>query len=175
MKLKIDILDTNNEKTFGVIDYTQYDKSIKLNNYNIEILIPGFISPVNQPFKKNEINIFNSLNLGLSNVSECKENLQVLPDGLYLIEFSAMDSNLLEKYCTKIAYYRTVFLTSIFEDAYNLATKSCNNDKDKINQLIEIEYLLTGITTNANKGNFDKAESLYIETKKLLEKFLKRC
>lgn len=175
VKLQIDILDTNNLLTFGVIDQSIYDKDVVLANTTLTILVPGFISEVKQIFKKNEINVINSNSLGISNVTNCKENLSVLPDGLYTITLTSVDSSTLEEYCTKVGYYRTSFLNSLFEDAYNVAINSCDISKDKMEELMKIEFYLNGISTNANKGNFQIAEQLYNQTNILLEKFLKRC
>jgi hypothetical protein len=175
VKLAIDVFDTNNLKTFGIDDNSIYDNSKTLFNSNIQILIPGFISPVNQIFSKNKRNIFNSNNLGLTNVNSCKEEFTILPDGLYSINYSIEDSNTLEEYCTKVYYYRTAFLSSLYDEAFSLIINECPPDKDKLNQLKEIEFYITGITTNANLSNFEQADKLYLQSELLLSRYLKRC
>jgi len=69
LKLDILVIPTYNVEVLGIADASTYPVSPPVSSPTIEITIPGF-GKVALPFEPNELNLFNSTSLGLSEVGD---------------------------------------------------------------------------------------------------------
>jgi hypothetical protein len=81
--IDFDIVRSNSCKSLKVWDESHWPTSQDEGAY-IEITTPGAIKPVNHVFEKGRVNIFNVVNLNLSDNTDYS-SLGNLPDGMYTV------------------------------------------------------------------------------------------
>lgn len=168
--LNFDIFETNNPKTLGVMDSSIYD-STPITSPIISILLPGYVVPVHLQYQPNKVNIYNSNNLGLTDVDDPADFTE-LPDGIYTINYSFIPR---DTYYIEKKIFRTMKLQKKFEKAILKYGSECSTKKDQLNKLLEIEFYMYGAIANANVCEYNKAIQLYSQALKELDQFLKRC
>jgi len=82
IRLNFQVIDSDDPKMLLVADFSAWKVIKNLPSY-IEITLPGSKKPISRVFNKEKINGFNSLSLGTSSHTDCEENWQDLPDGIY--------------------------------------------------------------------------------------------
>jgi len=170
--LDIDIIDTHNFKTLGILDTSVYNPDIDIADTRIEILPPGFKLFAKPHFVEKALNVFNSNNVGITRAS-CQEDLIDLPDGLWTIRYSICpnDKTLIEK-----VFIRVDKLLCKFNQAFlTLDLSTCNNDVDKykMNFLEKIDLFIQGSIAATNNKNFKLANDLYKKASNLLDEYNK--
>jgi hypothetical protein len=131
---------------------------------NIIITPPGSKKEINNIFSKRQLNIFNSSNLGLSCVSECKEQEYLdLSDGIWVICLKSAYQGLEKKrYYLKtdrflIEWYKEWILSGLdYTDTKNIMY-------DKLLDVRKHLYSAEGFTLD---GDFTKANREFVEAQK---------
>lgn len=122
----------------------------------IHIKMPGFKDVLDYYLSKNQVNVFNSITLGL-NCVEPGEPLcfMELPDGMYDITIRSGDF-----YCNK-KYLKTDKIQLDIDKIYARSCLACNALSDDLLQYInEAELLMRGAEANTRLGNFESAHML---------------
>lgn len=168
-KLSFDVMDTNNTKTMGLMDTSQYDENA--SGFTLLILIPGYTEPVELNYYKNGGTILNSNNLKLTNVTSPSLYTE-LPDGLWTAKISVCphETNWFEK-----SWYRTKVLECKYYKAFlQLELSLCTNcyNKNKKQKLDLIWTYIQGVHANVVDANYKQATALYSTALDLLDKML---
>jgi hypothetical protein len=167
MALKLDILvvPTYNTLTMAVLDASTYD--VSPTNPTLKILAPGF-DEVSIPFGPGEVNIINSLNLGLTSVGD---DLLPIPDGVYTLTYSIDPAA--TNYVTK-NIMRVDQLQERFDEAFmKLDMMECDlaiKKQQKVN-LDSVYYFIQGSIAAANNCAIETANRLYQQAAKMLSYF----
>jgi len=164
---------------FGI--YNTYDPSviscIDLSDWKIlqnsptvmKITLPGSSKQIIQTWAKNKINVYNSINLGLSCLTECDEQrYEFLPDGIYqfILEGSPTSYNK-KRYYLKTDQFR-LELDKIY---IKLSINFSNKDKAIRDVLEMVEFMLRSAEAFTRDGDFIQAEKAFCEAKNLSAKY----
>lgn len=171
-KINIDfqIVDTDDPLCLIVAD-SSYWQLIEGKPAIIEITIPGASDPVTNTFQKNSLNIFNSINLGLTCPNCDDASLTELPDGVYTIVVKGSPDSFQKEKC----YLRTTLLRLELDKIYikaNLLDRTTS--KDLIEKLNMINLLIRAAEANLRYGNLRETQQIMFEINYLVEK-IKRC
>jgi hypothetical protein len=135
----------------------------------MEIIVPGFGTVV-LPFVINNINVYNSLSLGITPVGS---PLIDLPDGIYYLTYSIAPAYLNN---IKRTIIRTEQLQERFDRAFmRLDMMECDQaikTQQKVD-LNSIYFFIQGAIAAANKCASDEAIKLYNQANKMLTNFMK--
>lgn len=121
-KLGVDKFEDSNPKTFRLLDASEYNPDIEVNNALLEITPPGFNTTVLKVDPKFNIVI----NASLLNILKVKtySKLPNLPDGIYKIKYSINPNN---KTAIEENYFRLTLLNQKYYKAvYTLLSKKCD-------------------------------------------------
>jgi hypothetical protein len=169
LKLDILVIPTYNVEVLGIADASTYPVSPPVSSPTIEITIPGF-GKVALPFEPNELNLFNSTSLGLSEVGD---PLLPLPDGVYYLKYSVAPAylNNVEK-----SIIRVDKLQQRFDEAFmKLDMMECDRaikTQAKVD-LNSIYFFIQGAIAAANNCAVNEANKLYNQASKMLNNFMK--
>lgn len=176
--LDLNIVPTHNIKTIGIADMSIYASDVIIGA-TIEITPPNF-SKVAAKFFPHEVNVFNSNTLKLSNVMEVDELLP-LPDGIWRLKYSiqpATSSFVMKKFFRTEQIqckYDNIFLSLDLNDECLGSDSYClpqeNRKKNQYQRLREIELMINGAISAANKGEDEYAMQLYKRADNLLTNF----
>lgn len=173
-KLGINIIDTHDFKTLGLLDVSQYNPNIVVEQATIEIFPPGFSLAASPYFMFGALNVYNSNGLGLTRAS-CEEELVNLPDGIWKIKYSICPNDKL--FIEKI-FLKTDKLRCKFNQAFLTLDLSCDSDltdsnnKKKLKKIQEIEQYIQGAIAASNQENAKLATDLYKKADQLLDKLV---
>lgn len=173
--LNIDIIDTHNTKTIGIVDNSFYSSTQPIINPTFEIYPPGF-NKVSLTAINNSVNVFNSNHLKLT-CSDDEDNLSTLPDGIWTIKYSINPSltNYVEKTFIRTdlieCKYDNVFLKLDLEDCDDI----CNTKKDDYKTLNTIKRYIIGSIAAANTCDFILSNKLYNKANNLIKKLDYNC
>lgn len=171
-KIKIDFQVLYDDDPFALSIYDKsYWQLLEGKPSIIEITTPGASEPVVNTFEKKSINIFNSINLGLSCPTCDDISLNELPDGIYTIVVKASPDNFNKESC----YLRTTKLRLEIDKIYikaNLLDKVTSTDL--IEKLNWINLLLRSAEANLRYGNLRETQQIMFEVHAIVEK-IKRC
>lgn len=171
------ILDclNNNIKDIVIKDNSEYGWA--LERLYIEILFLGYQELKTAIFILNEVNVFNSTKLGLSN--NISNELVNIEDGLYWISYCVNLHNFYR--CTKL-YLRTIMFDCTYDNLLlKLSFDNCSvkEDSELKKQLLELDLMREASLANINYGNIDKGIEIFKkankELKKLENKLEKNC
>lgn len=173
-KLQVDYQDSNNPKIFRLVDDSEYNNKIPVQNGLLEITPPGFKYAQVFSVKPYFNMVLNASILGILKTKSYKL-LADLPDGIYHIKYSiAPNSELLVEY----DYFRTIKLM----DKYSRIVCALLDKKrdytvrefDEIKQ--EILWIYQLIQSSKYKieicGENEKGLDLYNEAGHLLNKYV---
>ena len=162
--LDFEVEDTHNPKTLRVVDQSDWGL-LEDRTSIIEIITPGMSEPVVTYLGKNQVNIFNSMNLGINCENEKVEYLD-LPDGVYNITIKGSPSS----YQASRKYLKT---DSSRLELDRLWVRSCflcdDQDKDLLDKLNKAEYLVMSAEANMRLGNECEAHDLMEALEDLIE------
>lgn len=168
LKLDFIVAPTYNKLYLGVKDTSTYVTEIpSVLEPTITITPPGF-DPVALPFMFNVVNIFNSIDLNITEL----EN-QPLPDGEYYIEYSINDG--LTSTTISKSIFRVEQLQEKFDEAFmTLDLMECDGEIKKQSrvELMTIYFFIQGAISAANNCVSVKANELYNKANRLLDSFL---
>ncbi|MDC7251050.1 MAG: hypothetical protein PQJ49_14165 [Sphaerochaetaceae bacterium] len=174
-KIQVDfqIIDTKDPKILTLADISVWSV-IAEKPAVVEILLPGESEPVKHYLNKNQLNIYNSVFLGLACPSECEgEDIELtdLPDGIYEITVKGSP----DTYSMTRKYLRTELTQLELDKMYiNLNLLCDRKDMDLLNILTDIDLLLKAAHANVRYDNTCKAQELLFKAQELIEK-AKKC
>lgn len=171
LKLDIIVVPTYNIMLLGVADASMYPEVLLtvpplVESPTINIKIPGF-GEVALPFRVNEVNVFNSIHLGLSKPGECIP----IPDGIYHLKYTNYPA--FENFVDK-TIIRVDKLQEKFDEAFmKLDLMECGevNKKQMKAELMNISFLISGAIAAANNCATAESEKLYKQADKMLNNF----
>lgn len=167
-RLNLNITDTHDFKTLGIVDASWYNPEIMVEGATIEILPPGYKYAVSPFFMPKALNVYNSNGVGITKAS-CEEELVDLPDGLWKIKYSICPNDKL--YIEKF-FLKTDRLQCKYSQAFlNLDLSSNYQNLDKIKKLEEIEFFIQGAIAASNNQDAKTASDLYRRAEKLLDAY----
>lgn len=173
-KLEVDYLDSNNPKTFRLIDNSEYNPKIPIECATLEITPPGFKQPRVFDVQPLFSSVFNASILGILK-SKSYKTLTDLPDGIYNIKYSIQPTSELS---VEYEYFRTVKLKDKYcrivcglldkkRDYTVSAFEDIKHEILWINELIDAAKFKVEVC-----GEQDKGMELYNEAAFLLNKYI---
>jgi hypothetical protein len=171
-ELFLDIVNTHSVKTMRIMDASWYNKKITVECGTLEVIPPGYTSPIIFNVDKGFSTVLNSSNLKLKK-AKVYSDLQPLPDGVYRIKYSIKPNT---EIWVEYEHLRIEnLIKSINESKCDIKLKACDPDKDtqiKINRLNKIEtYLKYAKIEVEYCGNRKRGLVLYDYAQELLGKF----
>lgn len=162
--LDFHVYSDGNPKKLIVVDESEWGR-LRDEVSMINITVPGFSNPVNYYLGKNKVNIFNSVNLGMSCVTPGEPLcFNDLPDGIYDIEIFAGTFS-----CSK-KYLKTDLLNLEIDKLYSRTCLECDVlSGDIMEKVMEAEVLIRGAEAETRLGNFESAHMLIDRVHELVE------
>ncbi len=167
--LDFEVMPIKDPKHIVVFDLSDYMESPK--QPVLKITLPGYIKPVFLPFRKDNINKYNSNDLQPR--KDCLD-LFDLPDGIYKISYHIYphEEEYIEKYYLK---------TSIFDKSYSqfllsLEVSDCSikQDREIKYDLMEADLFIETAKAHVEEGNIKTASEFYRKATELLSKLSKK-
>lgn len=169
LKLDILVIPTYNTLLLGVADASTYPTDPpSVLDPTIEINVPNF-GTVFLPFVPNELNVFNSSNLGITSAG----TNDPLPDGIYYLKYTVTPAyeNFVEK-----SIMRVDRLQEKFDEAFmKLDMMECDRalKAQAKTELTTISFFINGAMAAANNCATVEANKLYLQADKLLTNFMR--
>lgn len=172
-KINIDfqVVHSGDPKIIMVADFSSW-LHIETQPAVLSITLPGSRTAIQFNFEKNKINGYNSNNLGIGCSHNCEgEDYADLPDGIYDIKLEASPNTF-----NKQRYYLKTDKAQLELDKLlvKLGFTYNEKDKEKINNLQLIDFLLQVAGAATRLGDIPKASEHFSEALKLIEK-IKEC
>lgn len=166
INIDFEVLNTNTCKILKVLDISNWASAVDDAAY-IEILTPGATTPVVHVFQKGKINIFNTNNLGLSDVSNYSY-IGPLPDGIYTITVLQCQDDPLA--VTKIHLQDCQIRCKVARKliSVDLTCDPCR--KDLLKEIQDIMLFLDAAQAQADLCNVNKAMEYYSRASTLLSR-----
>lgn len=158
------IIPTHDLTTLAVMDNSTYDGAAPTVTLAIEV--PGFDTVVDIPFTVNTLNIYDSVDLGISTA------IENLPDGNYCISY--MIAGETEASVTK-RILRVDILQQKFDEAFmKLDMLECDKAIKKQSKvdLMSIYFFIQAAMAASNNCAVVEATKLYIQADKMLNSFI---
>lgn len=162
--LNFHVYSDGNPKKLIVVDESDWGM-IRNEVSMIKIWVPGFSDPVEYYFGKNQVNIFNSVTLGLSCVEPGEPMcFNDLPDGIYTIEIYGGG------YSFSRRYLKTDLTNLDMDKIYARTCLECNAlDKDIMDKMAEAEVMLRGAEAEVRLGNIESAHMLMDRVREVID------
>lgn len=169
--LYFNVIETGDPNLICLSDHSQWRVLKDMPSY-IEITIPGTRDPIILPFKKKELNWYNSLSLGISCHVDCESNIEPLPDGVY--EFCLKGGK--DGQRTSHRYYlkKDIIQTELDEAWLTLGLEYEVYNKEVRDRLLYVNGFLDAASSAARQGKIPRAKEFFNLAKKSLEDF-KKC
>lgn len=155
-KIRFSVLENDNPKEIILLDQSKYldnpEKPI------LQVILPGFIKPVEIEYLPNSIIVLNSDSVKLTD--ECDyDYLADLPDGVYQIRMAVCPYDELNY---KLCYLKSTILTGRLQNLL-LTYDNCNcfDIKDFQQSFLNISILIDSAKAEALSCNIDKASKKY--------------
>jgi len=171
LNLNILVIDTHDVQKLGILDnsiYASVDPGV--DTQTISITPPEF-DAVTLSFQYNNYNIYNSEDLG---ITEIGEDLCDLPDGVYYITYNNNTGG------TVTSVNKTIIridkLQEKFDEAFmSLDMIECDGKIKKQSKvhLMSIYFFIQGAISAANNCAVNKSNSLYNKADAMLDNFIK--
>jgi hypothetical protein len=172
INIDFQVLTNYNPKYLVVVDTSDW-QNIKGKPSIIEITLPGFSDPIVHYFSQGQVNVFNSVNLGL-NCKECgikEQDFNDLPDGIYQITVKGSPSN----FQNTRYFLKNDSLRLKLDMAFMKFNLGCNEfDKTLLEKLQKIDFLIKAAESNVRLGHQCEAQELMFRAEKEINK-LKNC
>lgn len=138
----------------------------------ISITPPGSSKAIIETFQKHKLNIFNSVNLGLSCLNSCEEQVYTdIPDGVWTI---LVKSGYIGIDKTRFFLKTDIFLREIDEIYIRAGLEYDIKDKQFRKDLTDMEFLKRTSESFARRGDAFKAHRDFSQAQALLNKY-KEC
>lgn len=172
-KINIDffVLSELDPSTIVIVDKSDWF-SAEDKPATIIITPPGSSKGIANVFSKKQLNIFNSSNLGLSCISECKDQVyQPLSDGIWMICLQSIYQGIEKKrYYLKTDTFRVEWA----KEFVNLGLEYVNTKDLKYEALYECIKHIDTANSFTLDGDFTKANREFIEAQKKFNK-IRKC
>lgn len=163
INLDFEIVGTNNPKTLRVVDQSEWGILFDRPAI-IEITPPDETEPYVYYLGKNQLNVFNSKTLGIN--SGPGTEFQNLKDGIYTIAIVGSPSS----YRFERKYLKTDSIRLNIDKIWAKSTILCDHeDRDIIEKIKEVEFVLTAAEANMRLGNVNEVQQLYERAEKLID------
>ena len=164
--IDFEVLKTKNCKVLSIMDCSNWSLAENETAY-ISILTPGSTTAVNNVFSKHQINLFDSVNLNLTDVKNYSV-LQAIPDGIYTItvERCKNDPKAVTKYHFQDCQIRCQLSRKLL--AVDLNCEPCK--KDLLKEIQDIWLFLDAAQAQADQCNPNKAMEYYRKAAVLLDR-----
>lgn len=169
LQLDILVVPTYSVLTIGVADASVYPTNPPVVSApSIEIEIPGFGTKI-LPFVPNEINVFTSSNLGITEIG-CN---QPLPDGVYRLKYSVAPAyaNYVERTILRVERLQEKF-DSAFLQLNMMECDRALKTQSSVT-LNTINFFIQGAIAAANNCAEFESNTLYAQADNMLNNFLK--
>ena len=167
-QLNILVVPTYNTFTIGVVDASTYPVGFVIQSPTLLITPPGF-DAVSVPFVPNELAIYNSITLGISDVID---PIIPIPDGVYYFTYSVAPAYL---YSVQKSIMRVDRLQERFDSAFmKLDMMECDQAikmQAKVD-LNTIYFFIQGSIAAANNCAIIEASKLYETAFRMLNYFI---
>lgn len=170
-RLNLNIIDTHDFKTLGILDTSWYNSLIKIEDEKLEIMPPGYSNYVSPVFIPKSLNIYNSNSVGITRAS-CEDELIDLPDGIWKVRYSICpnDKLFIEKFFLKTDKLKCKYTQAFL--SLDLKCSDCSGDKEKRRLLDQVEFYMKGAIAASNDQNAKDAHDLYVKADKMLSSYL---
>lgn len=175
-KINVDfqVINSYDPKVLIVADSSTWLNADNLPSY-ISITPPGSKQAITHIFQKHRMNIFNSVNLGLTCLTECGEQNYVdLNDGIWTINLKSSFQGI-----EKTRYYlKSDKMRLTLDQAYIKASLEYDQkDRQLREDLEDIEFLLRTSEAFTRDGNYTKASRNFSDAQEILRKYIecKNC
>lgn len=158
IRLSMQVIDTYDPKVLNVLDESEWGL-LEDRKAVIEITPPGSKEPVAFFLGKNQINTFTSLTLGLNCADDCDGSVKYLdlPDGIYDITIKGSPSY----YSFNRKFLKTDIIRRSIDRLWIKTNVLCEHeDKDLLEKIKEMEYLLAVAEANVRLGNIREAHAM---------------
>lgn len=164
--IDFEVLVTKSCKALKILDLSHWANSLNDGAY-IEITTPGSTVPITHVFQKEGINIFNVVNLNLSDVVDYS-SLTAIPDGMYKITVlqCAGDPGAKTQYHLQDCQLRCSITKKLI--SVDLTCDSCKDEL--LRNMQEILLFLDGAQAQTSKCNVNKAMEYYQRAVTLLDR-----
>lgn len=162
--INIIVVPTYDLTTLAVVDNSIYDGAITPATLTIEV--PGFNTVTGLAFTTGALNIYDSIDLGISTAAEN------LPDGNYCISYM-INGETVASVTKRIM--RVDVLQQKFDQAFmKLDMMECDRAIKKQSKvdLMSIYFFIQGAIASANNCAVIEATKLYIQANKMLDSFI---
>ena len=172
-KLIVDfeVYNSYNPQTLIVGDHSYWKNAENLPAYLL-VTPPGSKTPISNVFKKHRLNIFQSVNLGLSCLTECDEQkYEDLNDGIWTFVLkSGYEGFEKTKFYLKTDRFNIEYSKVMIKDGIEY-------NKDFIEYMMQVKFLVEVAKSHAMLGDFIKAQRFFEDAKKKLRKYVecKNC
>jgi hypothetical protein len=166
IRIDFEVLRTNSCKFLKVLDLSNWAAGAEHPSY-IEITTPGASKAHTLVFQKEKLNIYNSNNLNLSDVTDYS-SLSSLPDGIYKLTIlqCANDPNAITKYHLQDCQIRCKVARKLI--SVDLLCEPCRGELLK--EIQDITLFLDAAQAQADKCNINKAMEYYRRASTLLDR-----
>jgi hypothetical protein len=170
LRLDILVVPVNSLFDLAVMDNSTYTAETPIVTLpKIEITVPGF-PLVELDFNFKVINLFNSENLGITEVDATRSEL---PDGIYYMKYSVTQVATIVS--TDITFLRIDKLQQKFDEAFmQLDMMECDGKIKRQSKadLMTICFFMQGAVSAANNCATVEADKLYQKADRLLDMFI---
>ena len=169
-KINVDfqVINSYDPKVLIVADSSTWLSADNLPSY-ISITPPGSTQAITHIFQKHRMNIFNSVNLGLTCLTECGEQNYVdLNDGIWTINLKSSFEGI-----EKTRYYLKADRIILKLDKIYIKSglEYDKNNRQLREDLEDIEFLIRTSEAFCRNGDFFKASRDFSEAEQLLKKY----
>ena len=168
-QLNIFVIPTYNTFTLAIVDASAYpDDPPIVTSPTISVTPPGFESVI-LPFVINELNVFNSTTLG---ITEIGEPILPIPDGVYYLRYTVAPAYL---HSVEKSIMRVDRLQERFDEAFmKLDMMECDQaikQQSKVD-LNTVYFFIQGSIAAANNCAVIESNKLYETAYKMLNRFI---
>ena len=156
------VIPTYDLTTLAVIDNSIYDGAPPSPTLTIEV--PGFDTVTGLAFTVNTVNIYTSIDLGISTVVE------PIPDGNYCISYIVNAVALVEKRIMRVDKLQQKF-DNAFMKLDMLECDKAIKQQSKVD-LMSIYFFMQAAMASSNNCAVVEATKLYIQANKMLDSFI---
>ena len=158
------VIPTYDLNTLAVVDNSTYDGAPP--SATLTIAVPGFNTVTAIPFTVNSINIYDSVDLGISTENE------PLPDGNYCISYMEGDqaNASIEKRIMRVDKLQEKF-DNAFMKLDMLECDKAIKKQSKVD-LMSIYFFIQASMASSNNCSVVEATKLYIQANKMLDSFI---
>ena len=164
INLDFEVIGTNNPKSLLVVDKSEWG-ILADRPAAIYIKTPGVEKEVSYYLGKNQVNVFNSITLGV-NCGDQKFNYLNLPDGIYDITIKGSPST----YSFNRKYLKSDSIRLNLDKVWARTNLLCDEpDEDIMEKIKLVEFFLTAAESNMRLGNFDSVEGLFEKAQRVMD------